>query len=223
MIYEFLILGGIWFWMVIGVAAILLMIEIVHEKFVAAFFTLLGFAALLSCFTKIQWSWFAENQMLLIYLGIGYLAGAVITSFVKWHFFSRDARDRYDEIKATFLRERKLADDGPIPDEHKNAWLRVLDNRYNNGSAYYRDENDPLKNVITLAQIVPQARHNKARITGWMAWWPFVAVWSILDDFFRRVWEVLYRWCQKIFQMISNFNFRGVDQDLAPPSGKINN
>jgi len=214
MLYELIVFGGIWFWILVGIAAIALLAEIVNEKFTAAFFTMFAFVAILVGFSKIEWHWFVDNKITLFYAIGFYLVAAVVTSIVKWYFYGRDARERYNEFRSKFLARRGLSDTSQIPEEHRIQWLSELRNfithsPYSGGFSIYSDT------VITTEHLIPQARHHKALITGWMAWWPFVAFWSLFDDFFRRLWEVIYRLCSKGYQQLSNMAFRGVEADFV--------
>lgn len=214
MLYELIVFGGIWFWILVGIAAIALLAEIVNEKFTAAFVTMLAFFGIIVGFSKIDWHWFVDNKVTLFYAAGIYLVAAVVTSIVKWYFYGRDAREKYNEFRSGFLSRRGLSDTSQIPEEHRVQWASELKEfvRYASYSKGFSVHSDT---VVTTEHLIPQARYHKALITGWMAWWPFVAFWSLFDDFFRRLWEVLYRLCSKGYQRISNMAFSGVEADLV--------
>ena len=214
MLYELIVFGGLWFWIIAAIAFIALLIEIVNERFVAAFFTMLAFAAIIVGFSNVNWHWFVENKVTLFYAAGLYLVAAVVTSVVKWYFYGRDARENYNKFRANFLSKRGLSDTSSIPEEHRVEWsakLRdfIATSSYSQNTTIYSDT------IITPEHLIPQARHHKALITGWMAWWPFVAFWSLFDDFFRRLWEVIYRLCSRGYQRISNMAFSGVEADFV--------
>lgn len=45
-----------------------------------------------------------------------------------------------------------------------------------------------------------RASHNKSRITGWIAYWPWSLVWNLTGDFFKMIYEGL----QGVYQKISD-------------------
>jgi len=213
MIYELFTFGGVFFWVLVAVFFIAVLSQVVYEKFSIAFFTVLGFFAILFAFSGVKWSFFTENKQVLIYGGIAYLLGALITSFLKWYFYVRDARDSFDEIKENFLERNGQKGEKSIPDNLKNEWIRHLRSKYPHKNHFEQDDFKPTP--VRIAEIIPSAKDNKARIIGWMGYWPFVAFWSLMDDVFRRIWETMYRLVSSSYQYVSNFVFRGVAEDLS--------
>lgn len=59
----------------------------------------------------------------------------------------------------------------------------------------------------------PLASVNKARITGWMTFWPWSLVWFIINDPVRRAFNAIYDRLQGIYQRISDSAFAGVDTE----------
>ncbi len=59
--------------------------------------------------------------------------------------------------------------------------------------------------------VIPPARKNKARITGWMTFWPWSAIWWLLHDPITRAWRFIYARIAKQFQRVSNHVFRNVN------------
>lgn len=82
MLYELIVFGGIWFWILVGIATVVLFAEIVNEKFIAAFVTMLAFLGVLVGFSKIDWHWFVDNKITLFYAVGACLVAAIATSIV---------------------------------------------------------------------------------------------------------------------------------------------
>lgn len=57
----------------------------------------------------------------------------------------------------------------------------------------------------------PNAQDNKARITGWMVFWPWSSLWFLINDPIRRAFSSLFDYLQGIFQRISDKAFEGAD------------
>jgi hypothetical protein len=54
----------------------------------------------------------------------------------------------------------------------------------------------------------PAASDHKARITGWMTYWPWSAAWWLMHEPVTRVWRVVYAKTAAQFQRISDSVFR---------------
>jgi hypothetical protein len=216
MLYELITIGSVFFWILCGLFSVVLLAEIVYEKFAAALATLLVFCVIFFGFTNLSWAYISEHQDR-IWMGFGlYFVGALVTSLVKWYFFVSDARDRYEEVKSEFLRAAGHEGEKTIPQDLQVEWNKRLCTVYEGSHKWSCDA------VIQISTIIPSAKENKERILGWMAYWPFVVFWSIFHDFLRRVWELIYKFSSKIFQCISLILFRGVaDEIKAANEAKI--
>jgi hypothetical protein len=62
----------------------------------------------------------------------------------------------------------------------------------------------------------PQAANSKARLTTWMMFWPWNALWWFLSDFLTEVYDMLYRQFVGIYDGIANRAFA----HLKPPPEK---
>jgi hypothetical protein len=52
------------------------------------------------------------------------------------------------------------------------------------------------------------AKNNKARITGWMAHWPFSIVGTIVGDFLLELWNTIYEWLSGVYERIETRVFK---------------
>jgi hypothetical protein len=204
MLYELITLGSLTFWILLAIFGIIMVATVACEKFIGTFLTFVAFCAIFFTLTSFKWTWVVENRDQLWILAASYVVGAVVTSFMKWYFHVRDARDKYNGIKEGFLSSRGLPKGtAAIPDELQADWGDYLASRYSH-----------LSEAAVADDIIPYARDNKSLIVGWMTWWPFVVFWSLFDDFFRRVWELLYRLGSKLYQGITTVVFRGVEDEI---------
>ena len=55
---------------------------------------------------------------------------------------------------------------------------------------------------------IPQASSYKGRIIAWMTYWPMSALWTIINDPIRRLFNRLHKKLDKVYQKISDRVFR---------------
>lgn len=91
--------GTIGFWVLAVIASILLFAFIEAEEGSAATITLLLFLAIQQFFGFNVISYLVESPMRTLYLIGGYFVGGTIWSFIKWWFYVKDVRYRYDEAR----------------------------------------------------------------------------------------------------------------------------
>ncbi len=75
----------------------------------------------------------------------------------------------------------------------------------NSSSDYKFDDDGTLKE-----QYLPKAREHRATILLWMSWWPFSALWTLLNDPFRQAFEWIADVLEQTFDRMSASAFSGV-------------
>lgn len=77
-------------------------------------------------------------------------------------------------------------------------WLRYVAQIVSN---YKREHGDMLsEQQMALLKFAVSVSQNKARITGWIAFWPWSAFWTVTGDFFNMLYDSMFR----IYENISN-------------------
>ncbi len=56
----------------------------------------------------------------------------------------------------------------------------------------------------------PMVRFNKTKILTWMIYWPWSAIWTVINDPIKRIFKFIYNVVQDYLQSISNRIFRHV-------------
>lgn len=178
---EFFIFGTIWFWILLGVTALIItsLIEVEFEKGDTngrgATITLIAFTVIYYFMGS------SEHIMNIIYFIrdnpfniLGYLAGyyaiGVAWSMVKWYFFLK--------FKAAEMLERL--------DKYSH-----LD----------YDKED----------LTPSARSKKGTIIAWMSYWFFSMIWTLLHKFVREAFQFLYIKFESVYNRISTSVFADVN------------
>lgn len=54
---------------------------------------------------------------------------------------------------------------------------------------------------------IPTARNNKSRITTWMSYWPFSALWTLIDEPVKKGFRYIYAEIEKLFEGMTNKMF----------------
>jgi hypothetical protein len=191
--------GSLAFWIFFGLAAVLLTALTEHEKFGWASITALVSFGALALFGNFNvFSLALSHPLHVAYIVGAYFVAGALWSVAKWYFFVRERRRKYNDVRAKFLEAKGLPTDGPIPDEHKEAFSKNYDLKE------YRNR--------------PRIRDNKAIVTGWLAFWPVSAAWTLLNDPIRRIFEWIYETLHGVYEGISAYVYRGVEEDFKVAS-----
>jgi len=183
---NFLIVGGVWFWILTALFVILLVFEVAREKAIAGVGTILVYLGLIHIFGNASIFAIVKEHPEYVYIGIPafFFVGAN-WSLAKWWFYVKRKALEYRETRMFFLESHDVVGatlDTPIPDNLKN----ILP--------------DPRR---------PLARHYKWRIITWMMYWPFSMVWTLLEE----PWRLIYEAMERLFQRISDRIWRDLDKD----------
>lgn len=54
----------------------------------------------------------------------------------------------------------------------------------------------------------PRATEHKSRITGWVGYWPFSMVGTMINDPLRKLIDFIFTWFNGLYQRMSNYIFR---------------
>jgi hypothetical protein len=134
-----------------------------------------------------------ENKGYVIAFALLYLVVGMFWSMFKWYLFSKRSFEKLNEKFKGFLVSAGLGTDTSIKlnDEQKAKWNR------------YRDPEDEIPLVVK----------NKARIMGWMAYWPFSFLFFVFSDLFKSLFESIYYQVAGFFQSITDKIYAGVEKD----------
>lgn len=187
---------GTWaFWLLFGVASILLIAALEYERGGLATLTILTALGILYFFGEgsnllrvivDHWTWI-----------VGYFLAGVFYSYGKWALFSHNAKEVVQDLRARFLREIHDLPDGEVPANLKYEWMQYL----------RQSSIDPLK-------MIPQARDHKRRIVRWMTYWLWSLVWTLLDDIVKKIFRLIYEKLQAAYQATTDWLWADLNRDL---------
>jgi hypothetical protein len=130
---------------------------------------------------------------------LGYFALGFVWSFVKWWLFVNTVADKYRDARAKFL------------EEHPPRMSAV--------PSSFRNSDDGLRRSwesVVYSQNLqkPIVSKHKNKITVWIMYWPISAIWSLLDDFIKKMVRQIITAFQRFYQLISDRAFRKFDTDI---------
>lgn len=183
-----------WFWMVIGAFIVFELILTDSERYGAATFVFLTFASIMIFGNDAIFAFLASNPLWVLGILIGYLVIGVVFSIYKWFSYVRDCLNKSKEARMHFLHNNGIKDAGldtPVPDGLKDLWsgLRKPTELEWYPYNYANDRTKP-----------PKAFSHKSSIIGWMSYWPFFLVASLIRDPF----VFMYKYCSTLFDRISS-------------------
>lgn len=197
MLASFLLFGGLWFWLTSAAAAIILLVFIENEKPVCSTFTFLAFLAFVTVFSNVNpFTWAAEHFVLFLEYLAAYLAVGVGWSVAKWVFFFLNRRDQYEVLRAEYLKRKKL--EAVRNSDDFKTWL------WNNDTYH----------VGKRGEFPPLPQSNKSRIILWMAYWPWSATWTLINDPLKRFWRLAYQSIAGLMADLSKAAFAKYRSDL---------
>lgn len=197
--FDLFAFGTFWFWSLMTIAIVLM--------FVCTEFGAGGWATLCVIVTLLALNYgcgvpvfaFLWANPVMFLLGIvGYFVCGTGWAVAKWWFFVREQYYRYRELKKAFIKDNHLSItiDQPIPDELKEKWRDYC----------YRSHR--------LIEINPQVSDHKMSIYIWIAYFPFSAAWTLINDPVRKICRHIYHSISGILQQISDSVFANTKQDF---------
>lgn len=193
---EFLIFGGLFFWLFVGFAGFLLMLSVHREQPLGIFWVLLLGAIVLQVFSDFKpFTWMADHPKYTL-IGVGaYIAVGVIWTFVRWFLFTLKASELYAEKRKEFI---KRECQGTFKPEHKEA----LNTYINRSQFIYRFG----------GTMPPQPGRNKHRIFIWLIMWPLDGLWTLINDPVIRLFNFIYGIIAKALEGISAKRFKNFEE-----------
>lgn len=181
---EFLAVGAWGFWLLLAVAALIISEAIDSSKYGLATLTVAAVVAILAFFGNVNIvSWINDHPYDVVKYVAGYLAVGVLWAVTKWYLWLKKIRRVIDAFKEQ------------DPTASKSQIETML---YRRGYG---------------TNIPPKVGDYKAKIIGWMSFWPGSLVWTMINDPVRRIFETIYYRIAKFMQRISD----NVFADIANP------
>ncbi len=206
------VFGGIWFWGLIGLASLLLILALEEDSGITATVVFVVTLAATLFLGNISWlTWVFQNPL---YFGLGvlgYLTVGVGWGIGKWWIYVRDCSLRYRRERREWLERRAELPKGVsgVPEWREALRTGVLMGGVKKAwQDYVRDRYYGKK--ITK----PMANRCKGQITVWMTYWPWSALWTLVNDPVRRFFCWVYEQLSDMLQAISNRAFQDIENEM---------
>jgi hypothetical protein len=130
----------------------------------------------------------AHHPVQLVLYILGYFVVGFMWSFVKWWLLVSTVADKYRERRKVFL-----------ADIDKRLNQEALDEKWRH--IMYNDD---------LGK--PKLSKEKKKVTLWIMYWPMSMLWSLLDDFIKKMIRHLIIKFQKVYQYLTDRAFKDIDK-----------
>jgi len=219
--------GTLGFWILSVIASIAIIIALDRESGWGAIATLLGFAAAFTLWGSGAsiFGWVIANPWVLAGILLGYFVAGTFWGVAKWALKVKkeafNAREEYLDLKHGFFKKHDVDlvnyKKTPVPEDLQAQWL-----------AYLNGDNMPgwapkyIKYFNKGKFIPPVVKDYKSTIILWMAFWPLSALWTLIDDFVKELYEYVYRLLADWLQSLSDRAFSNLitmqETDIAKAS-----
>lgn len=232
LVLLFALFSPLWWLLIVG-ATVSIIWALDSERGGLATFALVVTALVLFLFGDARLPAFVITHPGSILLAVlGYFVGGAIWSVIKWSLFSQEKRDDYEDLKRNWLKKQGVSG-SDVPDALKPSFVDVLLDDYSgkwSKDAIETTIDESGTKTVTrkrVVDIVPVAWDNKSRIMTWMCFWPWSALWALIDDFVRKVFKRIQRALEALMDRIAQFHFRDAHKDYTivgkAPERKIEN
>jgi len=180
MLYPLFIIGGVWFYSLLIIESILLMWCLEKdEPWFANGCIIIFFAALWILGDFNIFAWLKNNPDKFIMNGIAYVLIGLIYSVLKYTLYLTDKKRKYDKVLNEFFKEYGITSIDRIPECNRNTCADKLER-------------------VRLPDFVDSTKS----IIFWMMYWPWSAVWTLLNNPIKWIFEEVYEIMSGLFRRI---------------------
>tara|TARA_R110000782_G_C14785211_1_gene410384 strand:+ start:317 stop:940 length:624 start_codon:yes stop_codon:yes gene_type:complete len=206
MILELLASASFILWFTI-VAVITIIISLENNKEgLASGIVSLVLALILWNYGRELWEFVSTNVFTTIYFSVGYIILGVVWSFIKWNELIKQV---FREIKLVKINFEKIFGEITYENLHKFTESLGKDIKGDKVRCY---GDDTLLTIIT--KFTPVGIDNKTLIISWISYWPLSMVGTILNNPFRRLFELIFNQVSGMYDKITKNRQNDVFGDL---------
>jgi hypothetical protein len=192
MLAGLLIIGGLGFYVFLGLLTIVMWAALENEKHFLATLSMVAAFVLFSFLGGCNvFAFTLHNLPLMLTYALVYVVAGLFWSIAKWWFYVRGRVDKLLELRAEFLEGKKLPSNTPWTDELQ------------------KDFNSHCYAAAELARR-PVARKNKSKILAWMVYWPWSLTWTMINDPIMKLFRALFKRFHGLFEAISKSAYKGI-------------
>lgn len=200
MLFELVAVGGIIFWLIVAAVLGLLVLSVERDDPFVATITMIGTIAFFTAFTAFNpFTWVLANSGLILLLAVVYLVIGVAWTVAKWYFYNLNVASKLRRFKAEWTKANPLRP----ASSHRDAET-IADYEYR----FLCEARHELG--LDIHEIPLKVSKNKSRIMTWLVYWPFSALWTLLNDPIRHLYNFVYDRIGGTLQAISDRAFRDI-------------
>lgn len=184
---------------IVLVVLMTLLLEFEKEGWATTFFSL-GMALWIWNFGCEIWGYVSTNPTSTISFIVGYVVVGIIWSILKWGEYVRSVFNKGKEVKDEFIEDFDVIDE-------KNWYKfiqRLTDARLKDSHGYSIsfDKADDYEKIAK--RLAPSAIEKKAIITAWISYWPVSLLGTLLNNPFRKFFQMIYNSISGLYDKITN-------------------
>lgn len=205
---ELLVLGTLWFWLVLGAQSIAIVAFVEAGYGRGATGTALVTGVVLVAANG-WWVPLKEHPWYALAALGGYVLVGVGYAVLKWWVYVRDRRVELDKrIKDTLGKSQSI--EAWVAARQRPGYRSVEEDV--GVKDFWATVERPSGYTTVCSRKAPQAAQHKARIITWMSYWPWSATWTLVNDPVRRIFRTLYHEIAGQLQRIADRAWAGVPQ-----------
>jgi len=221
-LYSIFALGSIWFF-IISIATIIFLFYCVEtEKAIRSLFLIVFYFLFLQFIVQVNlFSNINENPLKSVFYLLGYFVAGFLWSMVKWYLFVNKRALAYKTRRFSFLTEQRAS---LIKDNQER-----FDHSRQQASGRYLEQ---LSNISLETQVPeflaeewrhqhnyndddskPEVHENKNKISNWVIYWPVSLIWSLINDFIKKLITAIILKIKFIYQKITNKAYKSIENE----------
>ena len=193
----------------------------------------------------VKWWFYVRNEQdrydtkKVEFLKFHHVNGTTVPDKLKEIFLAAFCPNEYENARRSFINthpefeefEEFEKNETFISPEQQAEWRRVFNKENDDHFSLHSRINyisesklsDDLKTEFLELLAGPQFKkalitstdNNMTRIMMWMTWWPWSALWTLINDPIKRAFLALFQALKARFQKMSEYAFRNIDDDLV--------
>jgi hypothetical protein len=139
-----------------------------------------------------------------------YFISGTAWSFIKWYMKLINVRDKFKEVKEQVSKSLIVSPEIFIDIENLSKEDKGLNRQYWN--AILHSFNTHADAAMTFkegaSKVKPLASKHKESIIKWIMFWPFSAVWTMIDDPLYKLGNFIFSKFKQVYQNLSDLVFK---------------
>jgi hypothetical protein len=93
----------------------------------------------------------------------------------------------------------------------KSYWCPGLEGTITMDTKVPEEAQEDWKSFTRFKDVVPQVKDKKGKISIWIMYWPVSMIWSLVNDFVKKVLRIIIMKCRVVYDGITKDVFKKLD------------